>query len=586
MAVNPSANNQTSRLPGRILRWVFDTSRYLSPLDKDRARVNYTLLGLMLALYTFNALAVPQVEGRTLLQALIEFGSITETTLLFIGLYIFAISGIVAVRRGALGTGGIMTLAAWYAGGIGTWLYSPEAMTFIPTPLLIFILLASLLFQQRGILAGLLVSAVTVILAAVMHTNVPLNMSVFLIVTVWLLSGALVLAFTVRFFRISLTEGVSEAVEERVKGNEIIANVTQELAEHTPSTKIVWQIAHDVVAAFDYITRARIYLLEETGIESRLMVDTAQIDADPLAPIPFTIRASLTGMSSIAQVMQSGRPQIAPLDANQIEAVFPLRIGGRVLGALDILSDNPRAFQRPDVVDALQALSDNAALVIDNASQFERAENRLKENQQLVEELQTTLRERERLTQRLTGSAWTQYIRNAPGTIGLTVDFEGTDAVDWTEEEWTHTLAEAIKINSFIQDQTDGRQVVTMPLRVRGQVIGAMEFELDENRQFTPEDLELLQEVGERFGLAADNTRLVQESQRVAQREALVNQISARLQTTNNVQGTLSEAARGLQDAFKASKVVIRLGQSTANGSGNGGGGGSPGGSRNPGGSS
>jgi GAF domain-containing protein len=536
----------------------------------------------MLGLYTFIAVLVPQVEGRTLLQALIEFGSITETTLLFIGLYIFAIIGIVAVRRGALATGGVMTLAAWYAGGIGTWLYAPDALLFIATPLLIFTLLAALLFQQRGILTGLLVSALTVILAIVMHRDVPVNMSIFLIITVWLLSGALVLAFTVRFFRISLTEGVSEALEERVKGNEIIASVTQELAEHTPSARIVWQIAHDVVAAFDYITRARVYLIDESGLESRLMVDTAQIDADPNAPIPFTIRASLTGMSSIAQVMQSGRPHIAPMDANQIEAVFPLRIGDRVLGALDILSDNPRAFNRPDVVDALQALSDNAALVIDNASQFERAESRLKENQHLVEELQTTLRERERLTQRLTGSAWTQYIRNAPGSIGLTVDFEGNQGEGWSEEEWTSTLAEAIKINSFIQDQVDGRQVVSMPLRVRGQVIGAMEFELDENRQFSPEDLELLQEVGERFGLAADNTRLVQESQRVAQREALVNQISARLQTTNNVQGTLSEAARGLQDAFKASKVVIRLGQSAENGGGASGGGGN----RNPGGKS
>jgi len=40
-----------------------------------------------------------------------------------------------------------------------------------------------------------------------------------------------------------------------------------------------------------------------------------------------------------------------------------------------------------------------------------------------------------------------------------------------------------------------------VPLRVRGQVIGAMEFELDRG-DFTPEDIDLVQAVAERFGLA------------------------------------------------------------------------------------
>jgi GAF domain-containing protein len=80
-------------------------------------------------------------------------------------------------------------------------------------------------------------------------------------------------------------------------------------------------------------------------------------------------------------------------------------------------------------------------------------------------------------------------------------------------------MAEAVRFNHFVQEQQDDRQIIAIPLRVRGQVVGAMEFELDVAQGFAPEDLALIQEVSERFGLAAENTRLIQESQRIAQRE-------------------------------------------------------------------
>ena len=112
----------------------------------------------------------------------------------------------------------------------------------------------------------------------------------------------------------------------------------------------------------------------------------------------------------------------------------------------------------------------------------------------------------------------------------------------------------------MIQESRNNRQVIAIPLRVRGQVIGAMEFEIEQENPFTPEDFDMVQEVSERFGMAAENARLVDESQRIAQREALVNQISSRLQSTNNIETTLAEAARSLKDTLKAESIVIRLG--------------------------
>jgi len=74
----------------------------------------------------------------------------------------------------------------------------------------------------------------------------------------------------------------------------------------------------------------------------------------------------------------------------------------------------------------------------------------------------------------------------------------------------------------------------------------------------------VLRQVVERLGLAAENTRLFEEAQRIAQREALVNEISARMQVTTNVEAVVAAATQSLADAFQAPRVAIRLGSPVA----------------------
>ncbi|MCL4252451.1 MAG: GAF domain-containing protein, partial [Anaerolineae bacterium] len=247
------------------------------------------------------------------------------------------------------------------------------------------------------------------------------------------------------------------------------------------------------------------------------------------------------------------------LPETQVEAAFPLRIGDRVIGALDLQSKERDTFDREDLAQAFQTLADSIGLAIDNIRQYDRAEARIQENQRLVEETREALRQVERLNQRLTGRVWTDYIGGAGYDIGASVDFESEKKL--TQAELTASIKEAIDNQQLVQTTTDdGRQVITVPLRVRGRVVGAMEFELDKDEQFSPDDLDLLNEVSDRFGVAVENVRLVNESQRTAQREALVNQIVGRLQTMNNVEDMVTEAAKGLRDALKANKIAIKLG--------------------------
>ena len=92
---------------------------------------------------------------------------------------------------------------------------------------------------------------------------------------------------------------------------------------------------------------------------------------------------------------------------------------------------------------------------------------------------------------------------------------------------------------------------VSVPLRVRGLVIGAMEFELA-GEVLASEDVDMVEAVAERLGLAVESTRLFDESRRVAQRETMLNEIGSRLQRTNSIDSVLTEAARGLQNSLGA----------------------------------
>jgi GAF domain-containing protein len=75
--------------------------------------------------------------------------------------------------------------------------------------------------------------------------------------------------------------------------------------------------------------------------------------------------------------------------------------------------------------------------------------------------------------------------------------------------------------------------------------------------------MDMLGEVGERLGLAAENNRLYENSQRTAQREALVNEIGTRIQSANSVEATMTEAMKSLSDVLKAKHVSIQLGKPT-----------------------
>jgi len=383
-----------------------------------------------------------------------------------------------------------------------------------------------------------------------------------------IIGGAVLVYLFLRYTQVFREEGATEVMEEQSLATDVVSRIAALVAQRSPLDDLLNEVVNRINDQFETVYHTQVFLVDEAGINAKLHASTGE-RGQRLLERGHSLRVG--SRSVIGQVTLRGNAVIARagiqddvhrrnelLGETAVEAAFPLRVGDKILGALDMQSTEATAFDDDNLLATLQALADSISLAIDNISQFERAEERLKENTVLIDETQRALRQVSRLNERLTGRAWTDYLAEHEQGIGVSVNFEKDNVI--STADMTETLRDAMRINQIVQDESSDHQVIAIPLRVAGRVIGAMEFELDKDQPFSPQDLDLVREVSERFGLAVENARLVDESQRTAQREALVNQISSRLQSTNNVEAMLNEAAYSVQEALKAQRVAIRLG--------------------------
>ena len=356
------------------------------------------------------------------------------------------------------------------------------------------------------------------------------------------------------------------ANEDRFKLANVTTQIAQRISRRIALADLLSSSVEDILNSYSDIYHVQIFLINEHTREAELVASTGDVGRTLLARHHSL---SVGSQSVIGTVTSAGELVIARAGAAEglhrrneflpdtvVEAAYPLRIGATIIGALDLQSRIQGAFSDEEVP-IFQSLADNIAVAIDNARLFEQTEQRLQENQRLIEQMRSAVREVERLNRQLTQQVWTDYLDSKDTQLSVDVDFSN-NLVRRTED-WTPTLNEAIETNQVVQKPLRDGIVVSVPLRVHGLVIGAMEFELA-GEVLAAEDIDLVEAVAERLGLAVESTRLFEESRRVAQRESMLNEIGSRLQRSNSIDSVLTEAARGLQNSLGAHRVAIRLG--------------------------
>ncbi|MBN1311225.1 MAG: GAF domain-containing protein [Anaerolineae bacterium] len=228
------------------------------------------------------------------------------------------------------------------------------------------------------------------------------------------------------------------------------------------------------------------------------------------------------------------------------EIALPLRIGGEVIGVVDIHSTSMGAFAETDI-SGFQAMADQIAIAIENVHLFERA--------------QRDLQDIESLNRQLTGQSWHKFMAGHPEESPLGYE-AGQQEVEPLTEDKTSETAEIPKIAiETIEDgsPSSGGGTVTLPLKVRGETIGMLDLTPRGGGEPDEETKAMLEAVAERVAMALDSTRLGEQAQHHAAREEIMSSLSAELQSSTDLNTLLRIVARTASHALETPTSFVHL---------------------------
>jgi GAF domain-containing protein len=218
------------------------------------------------------------------------------------------------------------------------------------------------------------------------------------------------------------------------------------------------------------------------------------------------------------------------------EMALPLKIGGNVIGALDVQSTERNAFTNDDV-EVLSTLADQVSLAIQNARLFDQT-------QKSLSEAETIYRQNSR-------DSWSQL----PKELKLTgYRYNATGATPLSEAEPLNQIETEVDQSS---QKNSKRREISVPIILRGETIGTLSVQVPKSERVSGDQIDLIKAVAERVALSAENARLFEETTTRATRERLVSDITNKIRSTNDPQEMMQTAMAELQRVLGATRVEI-----------------------------
>ena len=229
------------------------------------------------------------------------------------------------------------------------------------------------------------------------------------------------------------------------------------------------------------------------------------------------------------------------LPETRSELALPLRVAGRVIGAIDVQSTEVNAFSQEDI-SVLTTLADQVAIAIENARLFGEARNALAESKATFE--------------KYTRQEWSNFAQQAK-QIGFV--FDGKNIAPLEKRINREQIKRALQTGGLSLEKVSAS--VAIPIKLRGQTIGVLDVRAKKGqREWKQDEIALLEAAAERAALALENARLVESAQRRAARERAIGDISAKIGAVSNLetilQTTVEELGRKMGGATEVTLEI------------------------------
>lgn len=304
----------------------------------------------------------------------------------------------------------------------------------------------------------------------------------------------------------------TEALARQAQQLEVTASIARLAATAPTPDELMGQAVELIRDRFGFY-HASVFLLDETGYWAELVASTGEAGRQLLAR---RHRLAVGSASMVGWVTAHRQPRVASdvekdpfhfknplLPETRSELTVPMLVGDRLIGALDVQSQQPHAFDEADVR-TVEAIASELAVAIENA--------RLMEARQAAPE--DTLARAEQLRQ-----AWEKALK-----AGIVARVQ--EGAEVGEDEASRALALQAQREGRPVTSSDGR-LVAVPIRMGDQVLGTIRARRPAGAEpWSQEDLALLEAVAGQLGLALETARqYTEEQRRVVELEA-INRVS------------------------------------------------------------
>jgi len=348
---------------------------------------------------------------------------------------------------------------------------------------------------------------------------------------------------------------------KRAQELETISEVSRIIATEQNLNKVLPLVTRLVSERFNYY-HTGIFLLDEAQTYAVLRATNSE-GGQRMLERGHKLEVGQTGI--VGFVAQKGIPRIAldvgddavffnnpDLPNTRSEIALPLKIREKTIGVLDVQSTEPGAFTQA-TSNTLSILADQVAIAI--------------ENTRLISETQRALSEARSLYSQFVSQKWE---KTSESQLGYWQSLAGGKPIEQPihKEEIEQALRNGemtVIMPGKQAEKPDNQPSITVPIKLRDQIIGVLNvLSPDKNHSWNQNEITLTQAISDRIGVALENARLLEDSQRRASRERAIGEISSKISEKSEIDAILRSTTEELGKKLKGLEVTVEIGNINA----------------------
>jgi GAF domain-containing protein len=271
------------------------------------------------------------------------------------------------------------------------------------------------------------------------------------------------------------------------------------------------------------------------------------------------------------------------LPETRAEVAIPLKVGQRILGALDVQSSRAFSFGEEDLI-ILRILADQMAIAVINSELFADTQEHLSQHR-LLHHVTTASASGTTLEESLNSATQGLQVTLGGDRVSILLADKGKKTLKvrafagYSEEVgnmeipfgegitgWVAVHQQPQRINDVTQDPryiqvgSNIRSELAIPLSYRGDLLGVLNVESDQASAYNENDEELLGTLGGSLAAIISNARLIEQVRRQVDHERMLYEITSKIRRSTDVSTIMATTAGELTKVLGAQRAHIKMG--------------------------